>query len=118
MLIDHPYLFGIAHWIVSAMALMLTAAIVKNFEVGGFFSAMIAAFVIAAANYFVRPFLLFLTFPLNIVTLGFFTFVINGAILKLCALILPGFAVKTWSSAIFGAIILSIVSLLLHMVLV
>jgi len=102
------------HWLVSSVALFLTAYLVPGFRLRGFGSAMVAAIVVGLANTFVRPFLLFLTFPINLLTLGLFTFVVNGAILKMCAAILRDFEIEGWFSAILGAVILTIVSSLLH----
>jgi len=85
-------------------------------ETKGFFAALIAAVVIAAANVVLWPILFFLTLPINVLTLGLFTFVINGMILKFTAAILPGFSVDSWMSAIFGAIVLSFVQMVLRYV--
>ncbi|MDB5037463.1 MAG: hypothetical protein JWQ35_991 [Bacteriovoracaceae bacterium] len=108
----------IIHWLVSAVALIITAYLVRGFEVKNFFSAMMAAVVIGLANIFIWPVLIFLTLPLNILTLGLFTFVVNGIVLKICAALMPGFEIRSWGAAIFGALILAIVGTLLHTVLV
>jgi putative membrane protein len=106
------------HWIVSAVALLLTSKIIKGFEVRNFLVAMIAAVVIGFCNAIIWPVLIFLTLPINIITLGLFTFVVNGAVLKISAALMPGFAIKSWLGAIFGAIMLSLLNLLLHRLLV
>lgn len=110
--------YSLVHWVVSALALMITAYVVRGFKISGFISALIAAVVIGLANIIVTPLLLFLTLPLNILTLGLFTFVVNGAVLKLCAALMPGFAIETWGAAILGAIVLALVNMGLHYVLV
>ena len=107
-------IYSLIHWFVSALALMLTAYLVKGFKVSSFVSALITAVVIGFVSILIRPLLLFLTLPLNILTLGLFTFVVDGIILKLCAAILPGFKIDTWGSAIFGALVLALCSALLH----
>jgi putative membrane protein len=94
--------------------LMVTAFIIPGFRVANFSSALLAAFVIGLANIVIWPVLFFLTLPINILTLGLFTFVVNGAVLKICAAILPGFKIDGWFSAIIGAIVLSLVSTFLH----
>jgi putative membrane protein len=114
MTTDHTLFFSLIHWIVSALALMLTAYLVKGFKVKSFFAALIAAVAIGFANAVIWPILIFLTLPINILTLGLFTFVVNGAVLRICAAFLPGFEIDSWLSAIFGAIILSVVSTALH----
>jgi putative membrane protein len=97
---------------------MLTAYLVRGFKVTGFWSALLAAFVIGLANVVLWPLFIFLTLPINILTFGLFTFVVNGAVLKLCAALLPGFEIKTWGAAIFGAIVLSVCSTGLHYLIV
>jgi len=104
----------LVQWVVSAAALLATSKVMPGFKVANFTSAMIAAVVIGLANALIWPVLIFLTLPINILTLGLFTFVVNGAVLKICAAILKGFEITSWFSAIFGAIVLSIVSSLLH----
>lgn len=111
-------LYILIHWIVSAFAMMLTAYLVRGFKIRSFTSALFACFVIGIADVLVRPILLFLTFPLNILTLGLFTFVVNGIVIKLCAAVVPGFDVDGWGSAIFGALVLAIVGTGLHYLLV
>ena len=106
------------HWAVSAVAVMATAYLVRGFNVKSFVAALFAAAAIGFANLFIWPILIFLTLPLNILTLGLFTFVVNGAVLKICAAFLPGFKIDSWGAAIFGAIILSVVGTLLHYALV
>lgn len=115
---SHGVLFTCIHWAVSALALLITAYIVPGFRVKNFASALISAVVIGVANVFIRPFFLFLTLPINILTLGLFTFVVNAAILKLCAALVPGFQIKSWVAAIFGGIILAILGTGLHYLLI
>lgn len=104
----------LAHWIVSAGALWVTAALVPGFRIRGFFTCMVGALLIAVANIYVRPVLLFLTFPLTILTLGLFLFVVDAIVLRICAAFLKDFEITGWFSAIIGAIILSITSSLFH----
>lgn len=101
-------------WMVSGAALALTAAIVPGFRVRGFSTALIASLIIGVANMFVRPILIFLTLPLTVVTLGFFIFVVDAFILRICAGMLKEMEITNWISAIFGAIILMITSSVLH----
>lgn len=104
----------ILHWLVSGLAVLLTSKIVPGFQIRGVLSALVAVIIIGLANAVIWPILIFLTLPINILTLGLFTFVVNGAILKISAALLPGFDVKSWLSAIIGSIVLSIVSIVLH----
>jgi len=106
------------HWLVSTLAVLLTAWLVPGFYVSGFFSALAAAVIIAIANTVIWPVLIVLTLPINVVTLGLFTFVVNGAVIKMCAALIPGFEVRGWLSAIVGALFLSLIGTFLHFVLV
>lgn len=117
-LASYHLLFYLVHWLVTGLALLVTAKIVPGFRVNSFKDALIAAIVIGIANIILWPLLILLTLPLNILTLGLFTFVVNGAILKLCAALLDGFDIRGWFAAIIGAIVLSLVNLVLHYVLV
>ncbi|MBX3021410.1 MAG: phage holin family protein [Bdellovibrionales bacterium] len=114
MVAEMSWLELLAHWVVSAVALSLTSALVPGFKMKGFSTAMVAALFIAVANFFVRPFLVFLTFPLTILTLGFFLFVVDAIILRLSAAFLKDFEISGWFSAIIGAIVLSLTGGLLH----
>lgn len=93
-------------WLLSAVSLYLTAVIVPGFTIKSFGSALISAAVVGLFNALIRPVLLFLTFPINIVTLGLFTFVVNAIILRLAAGLLKGFDIHGWLPAILGAIVL------------
>jgi putative membrane protein len=102
------------HWLFSAVAVLITAQIVPGFRVDGFASALAAAVVIGIANVLIWPILIILTLPINILTLGLFTFVVNGAVLKIAAALISGFTIEGWWAAIFGAIILTVVRTVLH----
>jgi len=106
--------YYVIHLCVSGLSLLITSKIISGFRVSNFISAVLAAVVIGVANAIIWPVLIFLTLPINILTLGLFTFVVNGAILKISAALLPGFAIETWWAAIFGSIVLSLVSTVLH----
>lgn len=100
------------HWVVSGFAVFITSKLTPGFRVSGFGTAMWASALIGLANVVVWPILILFTLPINILTLGLFTFVVNGAVLKICAGLLKGFDISGWWSAIFGAIILSVTSAL------
>lgn len=100
-------------WILSAAAIFLTSQIVKGFEVKSFGSAMGASLAVGFLNMFLRPLLLLLTLPVNILTLGLFTFVVNAAVLRLAAAMLKNFNIKGWVPAIIGAVILALINVVL-----
>ena len=114
---NHHTTHMLAHFFCSAAALWLTSKVVPGIRLRGLFSTLLATFGIGLANATLWPLLFFLTLPINILTLGLFTFVVNGATLKICAALLPGFQIKSWWSAIFGWIVLSVLATGLHLVL-
>lgn len=103
--------------VLNALALIVTAYIVPGFKVANFQSALFAAIVLGVLNTFIKPMLAMLTAPINILTLGLFTFVLNAIVLKLAELVVPGLMIDTWLTAILGAIVLSVVSTALTMLL-
>ncbi len=103
----------LAAWVLSAVTLIITAYVVPGFKVHAFSSALWASIVIGLLNMLLRPILLFFAIPINLVTLGLFTFVVDAVILKLAANMLSGLDIDTWGAAIIGAIILAIVNYLL-----
>lgn len=96
-------------WLISALAIFISAWIVPGVTISSFGSALLAALILGAVNAFIRPILLLLTLPINILTLGLFTLVINVAMVGLVALILPGFAIANFWTALLFTIILSLV---------
>jgi putative membrane protein len=102
-------------WLISAISLLIVAHIVPGIYVRGFIGALIAAAVIGFINATLGSILKVLTFPIWILTLGLFLIVINAAMLKVAAFFMPAlFEVRTWTAAILGAILLSLVSAFLH----
>ena len=102
-------------WLVTAFALAVSAWIVKGIEIHGILSLFFAAMVVGVLNAFVRPVVLILTLPLNILTMGLFTFVINGAMIMIASKVVRGFAVADFWSAFVGAIFISIISFLINL---
>jgi len=104
----------IIRWIINAIGLWVTSELLAGIHADGAGSLLVAAVVLGVFNAFVRPIVLLLTLPLNLLTLGLFTFVINGFMLKLTSAVVSGFIVEGFWSAVFGAVILSIVSFALN----
>ena len=102
-------------WLLSAVSLLIVAYVVKGFEISGFGAALIAAVVVGLVNGTIGFFLKVVTFPLTILTLGLFWWVINALMLKLAAAIVPGFKINGFLPALLGALVLSVVHLLLRM---
>ncbi len=103
----------VIRWLVSAIALAITAWIIKGIEIHGIFSLLIATLVLGILNAIIRPILLILTLPINILSLGIFTFVINAIMLKITASVVEGFEIHGFWAAFVGAIFMSIISTLL-----
>ncbi len=100
------------HWIVSALLLLVVARVVPGFHVAGFEAAMIAALVIGLINATLGTILKILTFPVTILTFGIFLLVINALMLMVASRWLNGFRVDGFTPAFWGALLLS----LLHLV--
>jgi putative membrane protein len=102
------------NWVLSALAVWIVSQVVPGIHVNGVAAALIAALAIGFINATVGLLLKILTFPLTLLTLGLFWFVINALMLKLASAIVPGFEVRTFTAAFIGAIVLSVVSSLLQ----
>ena len=102
------------HWLISAVSLLIVAYIIPGIQVQGFGTALIAAIVIGLVNATLGFVLKILTLPLTLLTFGLFWFVINALMLQLVSHLVPGFSISGFWVAFFGAIVLSIVSLILH----
>ena len=100
------------NWLLSALAVWVVSRLVPGFHVTGVASALIAALVIGLVNATLGLLLKVITFPLTILTLGIFWFVINALMLEMAAAVVPGFRVDTFLSAFEGAIVLSLVNML------
>jgi putative membrane protein len=100
-------------WLILTAAILLASHVVSGIEVHGFWSAFFAAAILGILNAFFRPILIILTLPLNILTLGLFTFVINAFLLKMVSGVISGFEVHGFWPAVLGSLVISIVSWLL-----
>lgn len=103
-------------WVLFALALLFTAWIVPGISFVNFQTALLAAFVMGLINIFIRPIILIFTLPLNFLTLGLFTFVINALMFLLISKIVAGFAVAGFLAALLGSIVLSVISVFINKV--
>lgn len=101
----------IFRWLINAIALLLVANIVPGFGVDTFYTALIAALVLGLVNALIRPILLILTLPINILSLGLFTFVINALMVWLMSTIVKGVTVTGFMAAFLAAVFLWVVSM-------
>jgi len=99
--------------LINALAIYITAQLIPYIQLSGLKAALIVALVLGLINAVIRPILLFLTLPINVVTLGLFTFVINAALVILASKIVDGFSVPNFWTALAFSVILSIVSSIL-----
>jgi putative membrane protein len=101
----------LARWIVNAAALLLVAYIYPGVHVESFVAALLAALVLGLVNAFIRPLLVILTFPVTLITLGLFLFVINALLFWLVAEVVHGFTVGGFWAALVGSILYSLITL-------
>jgi putative membrane protein len=101
-------------WLALTGAIIIAAYLLDGIRVDGFGAALFAAAMLGILNAFFRPVALILTLPINILTLGLFTFVINALMLKMASGVIPGFDVTGFWTAVFGALIISLVSWLVN----
>jgi putative membrane protein len=97
-------------WLCLTAAILFTAYFLEGITVAGPFSAFLTAAALGILNLFFRPLLFILTLPINVMTLGFFTFVINALMLKMASGLIPGFTVTGFWTAVFGSLLISIVN--------
>jgi len=101
-------------WLTTTAAIVATAYLLDGIQVSGFFSAIFAGAMLGILNAFFRPIALLLTLPINILSLGLFTFIINALMLKMASGLIPGFEVYGFWTAITGSLLISVISWLLN----
>jgi putative membrane protein len=104
----------IVHLLLSALAVFVTAKVLPGVTVDGFGTALAVAIVFGLINAVLKPILLILTLPINIMTLGLFTFVIIGGLVELTAALVSGFHVAGFLWALAFALVLSVLNAFLH----
>jgi putative membrane protein len=104
----------IVKWLLSAAALLAVAHLYSGVQVRDFTSALIAAFVIGLLNTILRPVLVVLTFPVTLVTLGLFLFVINALMFWAASGLLAGFHVTGFVAAMVGSLIYSLIGMVIE----
>jgi putative membrane protein len=102
----------LVRWMVNAAALLLVAYLYPGVHVESFVAALVAALVLGLVNAFIRPLLVILTFPVTLITLGLFLFVINALLFWLVAEVVHGFAVSGFLAALVGSILYSLITLI------
>jgi len=100
-------------WLALTLAILLASHLITGIEASGFGAAFFAAAILGILNAFFRPILILLTLPINILTLGLFTFVINAIMLMMVSGVITGFTVRGFGPALLGSLLISLVSWLL-----
>lgn len=112
----------ITHWLINSLGLLLVSKSIKGIEFHGTgveeaVTIFAAAAFLGLVNVALKPLLLILTLPINILSLGLFTLVINAGCLSLVSWFVPGFEIEGFWSAVIGALLLSLISMLLNAIL-
>ncbi len=97
-------------WVINALALLALPYLFDSIRVDSFYTALITALVLGLVNTLIRPILIVLTLPINLLTLGLFTFIINGLLFWFVASFVKGFFVAGFWPAVGGAIVYGIIS--------
>lgn len=100
--------------ILNTIAVLVAAYLVPGVHLSGLFAAFIVVIVLGLLNTLLKPILLLLTLPINFLTLGLFTWVINAALILLASALVPGFSVDSFVPALLFSLVLSLVNALLH----
>lgn len=98
------------HWILASLILLFVASVVPGLYLSNFATALVAVFILSLVNMLIRPLLLLLTLPINLLTLGLFSFVINAMMFALAAWLVPGFDVNNFWAALLGSLLLAILT--------
>lgn len=98
----------IVRWLINALLLLLIAYLLQGIEVANLYIALLAAAILGLVNALIRPIVILITLPINIITLGLFTLVINALLFWFVASFLEGFSITGFWPAFWGSLILSL----------
>lgn len=104
----------IVRWLTLTLAIIATAYLLDGIRISGFGAALAAAVLLSVLNAFFRPIAILLTLPINVLSLGLFTFVINALMIKMVSGVVPGFEVRGFWTSVIGALVISLISWLLN----
>lgn len=104
----------VLRWAINLLALVIAGSLIPGIRIQSIEMGIIAAGILGVVNAVIRPIVLILTLPINLLTLGLFTLVINAFLLELVAELVPGFRVDSFKAAFLGALLISVVSWLLN----
>jgi len=101
-------------WLIATIAIILTSYLLPGVVLAGFWTAVLVALVLGIINLIIKPLLVILTLPINILTLGLFTLVINALLIMIASAVVDGFSVASFWTALLFSIILSVFSFILN----
>lgn len=104
----------LAEWIIKTLVLLTTSFLIPGFRIDSYLTAFVVAAVLGILNLLIKPLLIFFTLPATIVTFGLFIFVVNAIVLLIASAIVPGFHIDSFVTALFAAIVITIISSLLN----
>jgi putative membrane protein len=97
-------------WSINLLAMVIAGSLIPGIRIQNLGIGILAAGIFGIVNAVIRPVVLILTLPINLLTLGLFTLVINAAMLKLVAELVPGFEINSFGAAFLGALLISVIS--------
>lgn len=100
----------IAKWIIVALAVFATPYFISGIVVNSFYVAFVTALLLGIVSVTIKPLAILITLPINIITLGLFTLVINGALLWMLSTFVRGFEIASFWSAFIAALFISVVT--------
>jgi putative membrane protein len=102
------------NWLITTAAILVAAYFLPGVAIRSLGAALITALVLGLINAIIRPILVVLTFPITILTLGLFIFVLNAVLVLVTSAIVPGFEVRGFWWALLFSLVFSVVSFVLH----
>jgi putative membrane protein len=106
----------ILRWVIISVAVFATSKIIVDIKIDPIWVSLIIGACLTLFNMFIKPIIKILTLPINLLTLGLFSLVINGAVFWYMGTFIKGFTVATFTAAFLGALLVSIINWLLSKV--
>lgn len=103
-------------WLMSALSILIAAYLIPGVQISGLWAALVSAAILGLLNVVIKPILILFTLPINILSLGLFTFVINALIILLASSIVKGFLVGGFLNALIFSLVLTIISSLFEII--
>jgi putative membrane protein len=96
--------------LVTSLTIIIAAYFIPGVKIASFWTAVIVALVMGVINAIIKPIIMFFTLPLNILTLGLFTFIVNGLMILLVAYFVPDFQVNTFMTAVIFSVAVTVIN--------